>query len=188
MPTDMIAAYGVAIAALVAAAVGVLVKPLVEALPFANPAAPRSYNGKAHDALLRASNVALNVAGVLLMGLASGQVSLANWLPVTLQIAAQALGAHVLYQAIKPGAPITVPVVVSNAAVASALNAAIAATEQPTPISTPISAPISAPAAPLGQPNAVKTLADSDPNDTNGALLQPTMPALPAITSAVASA
>lgn len=142
MTPDVIAFNIVAIAATVSAIIGQFVKPLVEALPFANPANKAAYNAPAHDALLRAANVALNVVGVLLLALWHGQLTTANWPATALQVAAQAIGSHYIYQAVKPSAPVSAPVVVSNAAVAQALNDAIQASQ---------ASPAPAQAAPLHQ-------------------------------------
>ncbi len=132
MATDVLAAYAVTIAALVSAVISTIIKPLVESLPFANPSQP-GYVSAAHDALLRAANIALNFAGVAIMAITHGQLSVANWLPIALQIFVQALGSHALYETIKNPTP-TLPATARSlkpAVVAAAMTAAIAASERP---------------------------------------------------------
>lgn len=97
MPSTVLAAYAVSIAAFVSALISTIIKPLLEAIPAFSPSRP---DQRAHDALLRAVNLLLNVGGVLILAAAYHQLALENWLPIALQVALQALGSHALYQAI----------------------------------------------------------------------------------------
>lgn len=94
-----LAAYALSIAALVAALISTIIKPLIETLPAFSSTAP---DQRAHDALLRGINLLLNLAGVLILAHATGQDALDAWLPIALQVGLQALGAHALYQAVRP--------------------------------------------------------------------------------------
>lgn len=99
-----LAAYALSIAALVAALISTIIKPLIETIPAFSPNAP---DQRGHDALLRAVNLTLNLAGVLILAHAMGQNALDAWLPVALQVALQALGSHYVYLAVRPATPKT---------------------------------------------------------------------------------
>lgn len=99
---DVLAAYAVAIATAVSSLISTIIKPLIETIPAFSPSAP---DPRGHDALLRGINLLLNVVGVLLLAAAYGQLTLANWEPLTLQVVIQTLGSHVIYQTVKPSAP-----------------------------------------------------------------------------------
>jgi hypothetical protein len=161
MSSDVIALYMVSIAAVVSALIGKLVKPVIEGLPFANPAQPASYNPAVHDALLRLANVVFNTLGVLLMASMNNQLTLNNWFTVALQIIVQAIGSHSFYQAVKPAPSAPMPVLPASlasattapspAVIAAAMNAAIAASQHP------------AASFSVGMPNAVKQPGDTPP-------------------------
>ncbi len=162
MTSDVLAAYAVTIAALVSAVISTIVKPLIESLPFANPNQP-GYIAAAHDALLRAANVLLNCAGVAIMAITHGQLSVANWLPLALQIFVQALGSHSLYNTIKnpsPALATTTAGAPSPQVVAAAMTAAMAATERP------------AASFSVARPNGLVTPADPPDSDGRPTLLR----------------
>lgn len=158
MSTDTIITYWVAIASATGVAINLLVKPLIEALPFANPDNKAAYNNGAHDALIRASNVALNVAGVLVMAAIHNQLTLNNWLPIALQAVMLAVGSHGIFTAYnqrKSVSGVSLPsgggVAPSSAAVAAALNDAI------------VTAQSRGASITVAMPNPVKTLPTTDP-------------------------
>lgn len=81
----------------IAAAVTILVgllRPFVEALPFARP------GSSTHDATLQLLNVALNTGGVLALASATGQLSGGAWLTLLIQALTQSGGSHLIYHAV----------------------------------------------------------------------------------------
>lgn len=133
MTTGVLAAYAALVATIVSSFISQIVKPLLESAPAFAPSAP---NQRAHDALLRLANVALNLAGVGILAAAGGYLTLANWQTLALQIVFQVAWSHGVYQTIKPdGAPTSVPLT----------PAALAPVAAPTPAQIAAAGMIAAP-------------------------------------------
>lgn len=126
-------AQATAIAAIVTMLIGIL-RPFIEQLPFARPAA------STHDATLRLLNLLLNVGGVLAVASVNGNLAGSAWLALAIQALAQASGSHILFHSVTSSA----------GSAASSAPAAPAATPAPAPAApapAPSLATIAAPTA-----------------------------------------
>lgn len=185
MSYETLVAYWSAIAGGVALVLNLFVKPLLEMIPFANPAQKATYNNPAHDALIRGANVLLNVVGVLILASVNNQLTLSNWLSLSLQVAMLACGSHTVFAVFQATQESHTSGV--DATVATALNAAIPAMEAtPAVQPAPAAAPLHQQAFPVeGAAEPPTSQADAQ----SGALDTPTQP-VPAVSpiSAPASA
>lgn len=93
-----------AVSAVVAALISQFVQPLLGSVPALAPSAP---DQTLRNMALRAANLLLSVAGVLIMASVQGQLAWANIVPTAAAVITVALGAHAAYKVIPaPSSPV----------------------------------------------------------------------------------
>lgn len=104
LDTTTLVTYLATVATVIAIVISRFIKPAVESIPALSPTAP---NKRLHDAVLQVVNLVLTIAGVLIYARLQGQLTLDNWLPMAIEVALAAMGAHGIYHGVKPSAPTT---------------------------------------------------------------------------------